>query len=224
MTMPASRIERAGMRAAAFLDDVGVALDDIDVVERHAEPLGHALREGGLVALPARQRADHDVDLAARLHGDIGALARIAAGGFEVTAQSDAAQPFAFLRRGAALLETSPIAELHGAVHHHAVGAVVVNDALRVLVGKCRRRNEIAFAQAHAIEAVLPGRFVDQALDHVNDFRPAGAAIGRRAHRRRQHGARLHIGCRNAIAGGRQADTLDQRHVGAGASADIAEI
>jgi hypothetical protein len=42
-----------GMRAAALLDDVGVALVDIDVVERHAEPFRHALRKGRLVALPA---------------------------------------------------------------------------------------------------------------------------------------------------------------------------
>ena len=32
------------MRAAALLDDVGVAFDDVHVVERHAKPLRHALR------------------------------------------------------------------------------------------------------------------------------------------------------------------------------------
>ncbi len=182
-----------GMRAAAFLDDVGVALVDVDVVERHAEPFRHALRERGLVALPAGQRADHDVDPALRMHGDVGALARIAAGGFEVTAKPDAAQPLALARLGAALLESLPIAELHRAIHHRAIGAVVVGDALRVLVGKRRRRNEIAPAQRDAIEAVLLRGFVDQPLDDVNDFRPAGAAIGRRAHRGRQHGARADV-------------------------------
>ena len=80
------------MRAAAFLDDVGVALVDVHVVERHAEPFRHALREGGFVALPAGERADHDVDAAFRIYGDVGALARIAAGSFEVTAKADAAQ------------------------------------------------------------------------------------------------------------------------------------
>ena len=179
-----------GMRAAAFLDDVGVAFDDVHVVERHAKPFGDALREGGLVALPARERADHDIDAALRMHGDIGALARIAAGGFEITAQPDAAQLLALARLGAALLETLPVAELHRALHHRAIGAVVVGDALRILVGKGRRRNEIAPAQRDAIEAVLARGFVDQPLDHVNHFRPAGAAIGRGRHRGRQHGAR----------------------------------
>src|SRR6185312_13669510 len=102
------------MRAAAFLDDVGVAFEHVHVVERHAEPFRHALGERRLVALAARQRADHDVDLAAAVHGDIGALARIAAGGFQVAAQADAAQPLAPARFGAALLETAPVAELHG--------------------------------------------------------------------------------------------------------------
>ena len=178
------------VRAAAFLDDVGVALVDIDVVERHAEPLRHALRKRGLVALPARERADHDVDPALRMHGDVGALARIAAGGFEIAAQPDAAQPLALARFGAAALETRPVAELHGAIHHHAIGAVVVGDALRVLVGKRRRRNEIALAQRDAIEAVLLRGFVDQPLDDVDDFRPAGAAIRCRAHGGRKHRAR----------------------------------
>ena len=106
-----------GMRAAAFLDDVGVAFVDIDVVERHAEPFRHALREGRFVALPAGERADHDVDPALRMHRDVGALARIAAGGLEVTAKPDAAQPLALARFGAALLKSSPIAKLHRAIH-----------------------------------------------------------------------------------------------------------
>ena len=166
---------------------------DVHVVERHAEPFRHALRERRLVALPARQRADHDVDAAVRMHGDVGALARIAAGRFEVAAEPDAAQPLALARLGAALLEALPVAELHRALHHRAIGAVVVGDALRVLVGKCRRRNEIAPAQRDAIEAVLKRCFVDQPLDHVDDFRPAGAAIGRGAHRGREHGARCDV-------------------------------
>jgi hypothetical protein len=95
------------------------------------------------VALPAGQRADHDVDAAMRMHGDVGALARIAAGGLQITAQPDAAQALPPARLGAAALEARPVAEFHGAIHHHAIGAVVVDDALRVLVGKRRRRNQV---------------------------------------------------------------------------------
>ena len=81
-----------GMRAAALFDDVGVALEDVHVVERHPEPFRDALRESCFVALSARQRADDDINTALRVHGDVGALARIAAGRFKVTAKSDAAQ------------------------------------------------------------------------------------------------------------------------------------
>ena len=49
------------MRAAADLHDVGVADDDVDDVHRHAEKIGHHLREARLVALSARLRADDDV-------------------------------------------------------------------------------------------------------------------------------------------------------------------
>ena len=170
------------MRTAALLDDIGVVFENVHVVERHAEPFRHALRKCRLVALPAGQRADHDIDAALRLHRNVGALARIAAGGFEVTAKSDAAQPLAPARLGAAPLKSLPLAERKRALHHGAIGAVVVGDALRVLVGERRRRNEIAPPQRDAIEAVLLRCLVDQPLDHVDHLRPPGAAIGRGRH------------------------------------------
>ena len=127
-----------GMRAAAFFDDVGVAFEDVHVVERHPEPFRDALRKSRFVALSARQGADDDIDPAFRTNGDIGSLARIAAGGFQIVAQADAAQTFSPARFGAAAFEALPVAELHGAIHHHAIGAVVVGDALRVGVRQRR--------------------------------------------------------------------------------------
>src|SRR6516225_2084239 len=169
------------MRATAFLDDVGVTLIDVHVVEWHAEPLRNALGEGRFMALSTGQRADHDIDPAVRMHRDIGTLARIAAGRFEVTAKPDAAQTPAFARRAAALLKTLPVAKLHRPLHHGAIGAVVVADALRVLVRKGRGWNEIAPAQRDTIEAVFPRCLVDQPLDHKDVFRSPGAAVGRGA-------------------------------------------
>ncbi len=75
-----------------------------------------------------------------------------------------------------------------------------------------------------AIEAVLLRGFVDQPLDHIDHFRPAGAAVGRGRHGGREHGARADMRHRNAVAGGHQSDAFDQRHVGAAMGADIAEI
>ena len=68
------------MRAAADRHDVGVALDEPDAVDVDAEPFADALREAGLVALAAGQRADRDVDAALGQHVDLGIFARRAAG------------------------------------------------------------------------------------------------------------------------------------------------
>src|SRR5712675_2380388 len=85
----------AGMRAAADRDAVGVAGDQLDAVDRHAEPFGDQLREAGLVALALRRGADHNLDGAAhraiRLHRDLGLLARRAGRGVDVIGDADAA-------------------------------------------------------------------------------------------------------------------------------------
>ena len=134
------------------------------------------------MALSAGQGADDDINSAVRMHCDVGTLARVAAGRLKVTAKPDAAQAPALARRGAALLKALPIAKLERTLHHHAIAAVVIGNALRVLVRKSRGRNEIALAKRDAIEAVLLRRLVDQPFDHVNDLRPPGAAVGRGAH------------------------------------------
>ena len=54
----------AGMRAAAGAHPVGVVGDEIDAVERHAEPFGQELGEAGLVALAAVHGAQHQLDAA----------------------------------------------------------------------------------------------------------------------------------------------------------------
>src|SRR5204863_7706576 len=85
----------AGMRAAANRDAVRVAGDELDAVDRYAEPFGHQLREAGLVALALRGRADDDLHGAAhrafRLHRDLGLLARRAGRGVDVIGDTDAA-------------------------------------------------------------------------------------------------------------------------------------
>src|SRR5215469_13993078 len=99
----------SGMRAATLFDDVGIVFKYAYVVERHAEPLRYALRKRRLVALSTRKRADHDINPAAGHHLDIGAFARIAAGGFEVAAEPDASQSLAFARLNASPLDAFPV-------------------------------------------------------------------------------------------------------------------
>ena len=77
----------AGMRAAADLTMSVSPVMMLTRLERHAEPVGDHLREARLVALAARQRADHDVDAAVRLHRDLGALARRADRGLDVVGE-----------------------------------------------------------------------------------------------------------------------------------------
>ena len=54
----------------------GVTEDDLHVFERDSEPLGHHLRERGVLALPVRMRAERDGHLAARSHPEVRRLVR----------------------------------------------------------------------------------------------------------------------------------------------------
>ena len=52
----------------ALVRDLGVAVQHLDVLERHAEPVGDDLAERRLVALAVRARAGDDLDLAGGQH------------------------------------------------------------------------------------------------------------------------------------------------------------
>ena len=72
MTTPASRIERPECEPPPTGTSRCRPGSRRMLSKRHAEPFGDELREAGLVALAGRQRADHDVDRAFRLHRDFG--------------------------------------------------------------------------------------------------------------------------------------------------------
>src|SRR4029077_7410250 len=84
------------------------------------------------------------------------------------------AQPLAFACFDAPPLDAFPIAQFHRALHRRAICAVIVGDALRIPLRKGGRRNKIAPSERDAVKPVLKGRFVDQPLDDVYDFWPAG--------------------------------------------------
>ena len=54
----------AGMGPAADPHHVGVAEDDVDLLDRHGEQIGYHLGEARLMALPGRLGADHHIDAA----------------------------------------------------------------------------------------------------------------------------------------------------------------
>ena len=62
--------ERVSHRCRAPVGDRGVAMEDLDVVEGHTEPVGDDLAPRRLVAPAVRARAGDDLDLAGREHPD----------------------------------------------------------------------------------------------------------------------------------------------------------
>ena len=64
----------APVRAHAVRNLRRVAMLDLDVVEGHAEFIGHDLREGGLVPLAVAVPAREDRDLPGRVHPDLTAF------------------------------------------------------------------------------------------------------------------------------------------------------
>ena len=178
MTMLPSRERPARMRAAADRDPRGVAGDEPDAVERHAEPFGDQLREAGLVPLALRHGADRDLDDALGLHHHLGLLARRAGRGVDVVGDADAAAFAARLRLGAAGREAGPVAEPQHPLHAVVVLAAVVDHAERVGVRHRAFRHEVAAAQLDAVDAGLLRGEVDQPLHDEHHLGPARAAIG----------------------------------------------
>ncbi len=97
-----------GMGAAARRQNRAVAAQEIDRLRRHPEAVGHHLPEAGLVALPARLRADEQIDaVGLDLHRH--ALVRHADRGLEIVDDADAEQPAAPLRLPAAGGKAVPV-------------------------------------------------------------------------------------------------------------------
>ncbi|HEX9535449.1 MAG TPA: hypothetical protein VF924_08240, partial [Stellaceae bacterium] len=67
------------MRAGADRHAVGVAGDEPHAIGPHGEPFAEQLRKARLVALAARQGADHHLDVTLRAHRHLGAFLRRAA-------------------------------------------------------------------------------------------------------------------------------------------------
>src|SRR5271168_1343271 len=84
------------MGAATCRNPSSVVGDVSDALERHAKPFGDKLRETGLVALSRGHRAHHQLDPAFRKYGDLGALARGAAGDLDIIGDADTPQFTAF--------------------------------------------------------------------------------------------------------------------------------
>ena len=108
MTMLASRIERPEWEPPPTGTTIGVAVDQMHAVERHAEPFGDQLREAGLVAL-ALDRVP--ITTSTRPSGatvTLGPLARRAGGELDVIGDADAAAFAARAPRRAGVARSPP--------------------------------------------------------------------------------------------------------------------
>ena len=219
--------------AHAHLHLVGVAMDDVDAVDGHAEPVGDELRECGLVALAMTMRTGHHLDGADRIdahlrrfpQADAGAeranrRRRRDAAGLDITAHADAAFLAASLRLRAAGGEAGPVGGVHRRVQRGLVVAGVVVHDHRRLVGE--GADEVDAAQFRRRKTELPRRRLHRPFQQVCGLRPARAAIGID-----RHGVgidRAHIGVdrRNGVLARQQRrieigrdGRREQRHVGA---------
>ncbi len=181
------RSRAAGAEAGG--DAVGVALEDVDTFRREAELLGYDLRIGGLVALPARLRADQDADVAIGVERHIGGLLAHGAAHLDIGAEPDAAHQPVFLRGLGAPGKLLPVADFHRPLHMRGEVAGVIHLAGRGLVRHRARRNEVLAPDRIRRHAEFSRGGIDQPLDHVSRLGTSGATIGVHRHGVGEHGA-----------------------------------
>ena len=139
--------------AAADRDQVGVALAQMDLLVRHAEPLGEDLREGRLVALADMLRAGDQRHRAVGLEADVDILLRRAAGALDVIGEAQPAPEPARLALPPPRVESGQVGALQRLVHRLGEGAAVDLEAEGVGHRHLVRRHHVDAAQLGAVEA-----------------------------------------------------------------------
>ena len=124
------------MRAAADRNDVSITLDQSHTLQRDAQPFANALRKTGLVSLTARQGADSDINMAVRLHIDLGVLAWRSARCLDVAGKANAPQFSVAFGFASAVQKAFPVGKIECTIHNLPVIAAVVGHAKRVHVLK----------------------------------------------------------------------------------------
>ena len=176
------------------------------------------------MALACRLRADDDVDAAFGLHFDAGLLARRADRGLDVIGKAEAKQLAALFGLAAARRKSFPVGDLHRPVHIFFVAAGIVDHADGIAVRHVLRAHEVFAPQLDAVDAETFGGLVDQPLDGVSHFGPAGTAVGIGRHRVGEDGDGAQRRRRDGIGARNKPRALAQRRQRHAARADIADI
>ena len=182
----ADRRAAAAVSVAAIVGDVGVAVQDDDVLDRHAEAVADELRERRLLPLAVRRHAGDHGDLRRDLHAH---AAPFPAAGrhrrrrphradLDVGRDADARQLARGPRRRAIRDQLIPVHQLFRLGERALVVAAVVGQAARRGERELRRLRKVLEPQLDAIDAELGGDHVHQPLDQVGCFRAPGAAVG----------------------------------------------
>jgi hypothetical protein len=170
---------------------LGIAVDKLHILDRHAELLGDQLRERGLMALAMGMGAGQHLDHAGVAEADLGALPQADAaaqrtdhGGrrdatpLNVAGQADPTQLALGLRGREPLDEIPIVGKLECLVEMGFVVARVVRQRHRRLVREGIRGDEVLAAQIGRITPRLARCGLDDGLEQVGGLGLARAAIG----------------------------------------------
>ena len=163
--------------AVAGVNDVAVALFELDPVEGHAELIGQHLRERRGVALAVIECTGNELYGAVGLEHDLAEFDAGRGGDLEIGADRDAAQLAQLAAVLLALGKARVIGDLERLVEDALEIAAVVGDAGGGCERHLRRLDEVALAERQPVDAHFVGGAVDQPLHVVVGFGPAGAAI-----------------------------------------------
>src|SRR5262249_51499720 len=156
------------------------ALDEADVAGIDAELVREDDLVHRLVALALRRRAGKEGDRAGGVEADFRRLAAWRRGGaLDRVDDADAAQLAACLRLGAPRVEALDLRVMQRLVHAGFELAAIVSVDEAGLERHRARRNEVAAAQRDSVDSELARGAVDDALNDVAGFGPAGAAVRR---------------------------------------------
>ena len=154
-TMACAGVHHRARAAGAAAGDqlVAVALQEADLLERHAELLAQHLRERRGVALAVVERAGADGDAAVGVERDAAHLLVGRRGDFEIAADADAAQLAALLALALALVEALPVGGLERLLQDRREVAAVIGGAGGGLARDLALADLVLAAKLDAVEA-----------------------------------------------------------------------
>ena len=217
---------------------VGVAIDDVDLIEVEAEQFRSDLAERRFVSLSVGVGTHRHGDAAIAFETNCGAFLvchrQWPAGDFDNASDAEAAQLSLFARSCAPGFEAGAVGRLDCHVHDRLEVAGVVGKDKAGVVGQGVARNQISPAQLDRVEPVVVGRCFDQPFDRVGRLGSASAAVCRcragmgvdAAHLGKNMWGRIYPGQASQIVGRRvrAGETQIATETGFGADAQSEEI